>query len=83
MALPHRRNRNRNLDYHLGLTIGGWLRFTFFPAVDADNVVAYVTMPQGTPARVTAEAVATLEESANQVLRAIEERTGRERFCAT
>lgn len=51
-----------------GLTIGGWVRFTFFPSVEADNVAAFVTMPQGTPARVTAEAVAQLERSAMQVL---------------
>ncbi len=60
-----------------GLTVGGWLRFTFFPAVEADNVVAYVTMPQGTPARITAEAVASLEGSANRVLEDLEREEGR------
>jgi multidrug efflux pump subunit AcrB len=60
----------------LGLTVGGWVRFTFFPAVEADNVVAFLTMPQGTPARVTAEAVATLEASANRVLADIEAEQG-------
>ncbi len=54
-----------------GLTVGGWVRFTFFPSVEADNVAAFVTMPQGTPARVTAEAVATLEHSAGRVLNEI------------
>ncbi len=33
----------------LGLVGGGWLRFSFLPDVEADNVVALLTMPQGTP----------------------------------
>jgi len=59
-----------------GLSIGGWIRFTFFPAVEADQAVAYLTMPQGTPARVTVEGVAALEASANRVLAEIEAETG-------
>jgi len=43
---------------------GGWLRFTFFPPVEADNVVAILEMPQGTPAEITARAVARIEETA-------------------
>lgn len=48
----------------IGLAVGGWVKFNFFPNVDADNVVALLTMPQGTPAEVTAEAVQRLEASA-------------------
>lgn len=59
-----------------GLTLGGWVRFTFFPSVEADNVAAFVTMPQGTPARVTAEAVAKLERSAEVVLAEIHRENG-------
>jgi multidrug efflux pump subunit AcrB len=47
-----------------GLLGSGRIRFSFFPAVEADNVVALVTMPEGTPADVTAEAVRYLEEKA-------------------
>jgi multidrug efflux pump subunit AcrB len=47
-----------------GLVAGGWARFVFFPKVEGDNVVAFLTMPQGTPASVTGEAVRRLEESA-------------------
>lgn len=47
-----------------GIVLGGWIKFTFFPEVDADNVVALLTMPQGTPAEVTAQAVRRLEETA-------------------
>lgn len=45
----------------------GRIRFTFFPEVEADNVAAYVTMPQGTPAEVTRQVVEILTSSAQQV----------------
>lgn len=60
----------------MGVPLGGWIRFTFFPAVEGDNAVAFVTMPQGTPARVTARAVADLEASAVKVLAEIEAESG-------
>jgi multidrug efflux pump subunit AcrB len=50
----------------------GWIKFTFFPPIDADNVVVFVTMPLGTPAEQTAEAMRRLEQSANQVRTEIE-----------
>ncbi len=59
-----------------GLLIGGWVRFTFFPAVEADNIVAALTMPQGTPARVTADAIATIEASGRRALAITEEQSG-------
>ncbi len=60
----------------MGLVAGGWVRFTFFPPIEADNVAAFVTMPQGTPSRVTADAVAALEASGMAALRSIEEERG-------
>ncbi|HLU46823.1 MAG TPA: efflux RND transporter permease subunit, partial [Planctomycetota bacterium] len=52
----------------LALTFGwvgsGRLPFTFFPPVDADNVVVFVTMPQGTPVELTEDAVRIVEEAA-------------------
>ena len=48
----------------LGLVFGGWVKFVFMPNVEADYAVAMLTMPQGTPADVTAKAVAQLERSA-------------------
>ncbi len=50
-----------------GLLAGGWLRFVFQPDVEGDVMVAYVTMPQGTPAGVTADAVAQIEAAALEV----------------
>ncbi|MFP3939629.1 MAG: efflux RND transporter permease subunit, partial [Thermoanaerobaculia bacterium] len=59
-----------------GLVAGGWIRFTFLPSVESDNVVAMLTMPQGTPAERTAAAVERLEETARAVERRIEDETG-------
>ncbi len=50
-----------------GLLGGGWVRFHFMPAIEGDNVVAFVTLPQGTPAEVTAQAIEKLEASAEAV----------------
>ena len=55
-----------------GLVAGGQLRFSFFPPVEADNVVAVLSMPQGTPVERTTEAVARLESTAEQVRQEIE-----------
>ncbi len=56
----------------LGLVGGGWARFVFFPEVEADNVVGFLTMPQGTPAETTAAALRRLESSADTVRRQLE-----------
>jgi len=50
-----------------GLLAGGWLRFVFQPDVEGDVTVAYVTMPQGTPAETTLAAVQHIEEAARAV----------------
>ncbi len=47
-----------------GLVGGGWIKFVFLPRIDADNVVAELTMPLGTPVEATARAVQRLEETA-------------------
>lgn len=51
------------LVFTAGLIGGGQIKFLFFPPVEGDVVAAFLTMPQGTPADVTAEAVRTLEKS--------------------
>jgi multidrug efflux pump subunit AcrB len=56
----------------VGLIGGGWIKFTFFPKIDADNVVAMLTMPQGTPPEVTQAAVKRLESTALQLRDQIE-----------
>lgn len=48
----------------VGMVVGGWTTFHFFPSIEADFISAAVTMPQGTPATGTAEALSRLEASA-------------------
>ncbi|MCB1052021.1 MAG: efflux RND transporter permease subunit, partial [Acidobacteria bacterium] len=50
-----------------GMVASGMIRFEFFPSVEADYISASLTMPQGTPVEVTAQAVAELEASARKV----------------
>ena len=52
---------------------GGWIRFNFFPDVEADYISASLTMPQGTPVEVTSEALLSFEESAKQLRRELME----------
>ena len=53
----------------VSLVGGGYLKFSFMPKVDADNMVAYLTMPQGTPAEQTARVLERVESAAIQVAR--------------
>ncbi|MEM7480790.1 MAG: efflux RND transporter permease subunit [Acidobacteriota bacterium] len=55
---------------------GGWIRFNFLPPTEADNVVAILEMPQGTPSELTTGAVRALEEAAFRMLEEVEEETG-------
>ncbi len=48
----------------VGMVAGGRVKFSFFPPVEADNLVAYLTMPQGTSVEKTARILKTVEESA-------------------
>ena len=56
----------------IGLVGGGWIKFVFFPPVDADNVLAVLEMPRGTPAEVTAEAIARIEKAAMEIREEVE-----------
>ncbi len=47
-----------------GMAGAGKIRMVLFPDVDADNVVAYLTMPQDSPAEVTATALDRILEGA-------------------
>lgn len=56
-----------------GIVGGGWVRFHFMPSIEGDNVVAFLTLPQGTPAEVTARAIEALERSAEEVRAELDE----------
>ncbi|MFQ5416634.1 MAG: efflux RND transporter permease subunit, partial [Myxococcota bacterium] len=60
----------------LGAVAGGWIRFTFFPEVEAENVAALVTMPLGTPVERTGEAVAQLDAAAARLRAELEPADG-------
>jgi multidrug efflux pump subunit AcrB len=51
----------------MGFVAGGHVKFTFMPKVDADNLVAALTLPQGTTVEDAQRAVDQLEASLEQV----------------
>lgn len=59
-----------------GLVAGGRVKFDFFPPVDADNVVAGVTLPEGTPVEVTRGVVERLERAARRLKEQLEGERG-------
>ncbi|MFC1513738.1 efflux RND transporter permease subunit [candidate division KSB1 bacterium] len=48
----------------VSIVAGGRLGFVFMPDIESDNVLARLTMPQGTPVEITSQAVKRLEEGA-------------------
>lgn len=65
----------------MALTVGiigaGWIKFDFMPPVPGDNVVAALTMPQGTPAEATGAVIRRIEESALQLQKELREEARR------
>tara|TARA_Y100000590_G_scaffold394244_2_gene473185 strand:- start:29247 stop:32408 length:3162 start_codon:yes stop_codon:yes gene_type:complete len=53
----------------IGFLGGGWMKFTFFPPLEADIVTGLLEYPEGTPTSVTERGLLQLEQSAN-ILRA-------------
>ena len=70
------------LLFSVGLWFGGWIKFQFLPDVEADNVVALLTMPRGTPPDATARALRQLEDSAERMRQEVE-RDGQRVFVHT
>ena len=60
----------------VGLVGGGWIRFVYFPEVEADFITASLTMPQGTPVRNTTLGVERLQETAAALRQQLEEEFG-------
>lgn len=54
----------------VGYIVGGHIKFIFFDTIEADNMIATLTMPQGTPYEQTRAVILQIEEAA---LRAIDE----------
>jgi len=51
----------------VGTVASGYLKFSLMPKVDADNMVATLTMPQGTPVEVTEAILSRMERAAHKV----------------
>lgn len=51
----------------MGLVGTGWIKFQFFPDVEADVVIGRVVMPEGVPFETTRSAVAKIEAAANRL----------------
>ena len=58
----------------VGYIVGGHIKFIFFDTIEADNMIATLTMPQGTPFEQTRRVIESVEAAAMQ---AIEEFEGR------
>jgi multidrug efflux pump subunit AcrB len=50
----------------IGFIVGGYIKFVFFDTVEADNMLATLTMPQGTPVEQTKEIIERIEQAALQ-----------------
>ncbi|MBT7369647.1 MAG: efflux RND transporter permease subunit [Gammaproteobacteria bacterium] len=51
----------------VAILASGRLPFSFFPPLASDQVIAKLTVPLGTPAKITNEAIRSLEDSAREV----------------
>ncbi len=47
---------------------GGYIKFVFFDTVEADNMVAMLTMPQGTPVEQTRDIIEGIEQAAFEAI---------------
>lgn len=58
----------------IGTIKGGYIKFTFFDPAEADNMIATVVMPMGTPYSRTEEVADKLEDAAEQVRREFDDK---------
>ncbi len=54
--------------FTIGFIAGGYIKFIFFDSVEADNMIATLTMPQGTPVEQTRRVIERVEAAALQVI---------------
>lgn len=52
----------------IGIIVGGYIKFVFFDAVEADNMLAMLNMPLGTPVEQTRENIEGIEQAAFQAI---------------
>lgn len=56
----------------VGMVRSGWVKFVFFPSVEADYILASLIMPDGTPASVTQKGIEQIENAARELERQID-----------
>ena len=64
----------------VGMVLGGYTTFVFFPSIEADFMSASLTLPQGATAEATSQAVARIEAGGARLRREVLEETGRDVF---
>jgi multidrug efflux pump subunit AcrB len=64
----------------VGMVAGGRIKFSFFPPAEADNMVAFLTLPQGTPVDKTTAILRHIEDSARELERQVAEEGEPEAF---
>ena len=64
----------------IGMVLGGWTTFRFFPSIEADFMAASITMPLGVPVESTGDAVAKLEAGAATLREQLIQETGMDYF---
>ena len=63
-----------------GVALGGWTGFQFAPSIENEFMTASITMPLGTPAEATSDAVATFEAGVARLRDRLEDETGVDHF---
>lgn len=48
----------------IGIIVGGYIKFVFFDTIEADNMIALLNMPLGTPVEKTREIIEEIEQAA-------------------
>ncbi len=58
----------------LGLMAGGFVKFEFFPEVEGDNAIVYLSMPQGTTINATKKIISRVENAAYKTINEFEKK---------
>ena len=57
----------------IGILVSGWMKFVFFPPIEADLINALITYPEGTPIAKTIEGLNIIESSSIQLEKQLKE----------
>ncbi len=57
-----------------GIWKGNWIKFTFFPKVEGDTLMCYLTMPVGTPVERTIEVTSIIEKAAEEAIKELDKK---------